>query len=219
MRRALFWLIVIDFCAATGVGVLWTAPEPGWAPPTSIVPEIPTVAEVETSEVGIEAEGLKSMTERPLFFASRRPEAEDEPGPEVAVVEQEETIDVSGFFSSADGSAGAILRVDGESRRVLQGETVGRWTLVAVDGLTAELRADDGTSRQLELVRAEQQETAARPAVPPIAQPAPTGRAAIGAPAPADVKATREAYLKAVAAARAANRAALRERRGGNRNP
>ncbi len=211
-RGGLFWLLLVDLAAASVVALLWTRPPPPWEPPRPILPEIPAVAGVVADGPVLGRDALSETTERPLFFASRRPVEKVVEKPEEPEV-KDQTIEVSGFFSSADGSGGAILRVDGQAMRVIRGEKFGRWTLESVDGLNAVLRGDDGESRELELERAPQPSAGKGPAVPAVANRPP----AVGGPGPApiakDVKAKRDAYLKAVAAARAANRAALQQAR------
>jgi len=217
-RSGLFWLVLADLCVAAVVAVMWTRPPSPWEPPNPILPEIPAVAGVAADGPVAGSDSLSETTERPLFFASRRPVDKVVEKPEESEA-KELAIEVSGFFSSADGAGGAILRVDGQPVRVMRGEKVGRWTLESVAGLSAVLRADNGESRRLELERAPQPSAAAAPAPSSaVATRPPSAGGEAVTPIAQDVRDKRDAYLKAVAAARSANKAALQQAREARRD-
>ena len=223
MRGGLLWLWLIDAAIAVAVGFLWTQPASRWEPPAPILPAIAQMAQEETARTSTTLEQLRETTERPLFFAGRRPEAEEVASPVAVEAPADDTIEVSGFFSSPDGSGGAILKFNGETRRLVQGEEEGQWKLIAVDATSVQVQGADGSVRTVELVRAAQPAAsasapprAASPVVPPGAPAgAPPGA---GSPATEELQAKRTAYLRAVAKAREANRKALERARQDDRN-
>lgn len=229
---ALVAFLVVDLALVAVAGVLWTRPVSPHPEPAAIAPQLPDVGDGGAVKLPPDLTGkLHHAVDRPLFFLSRRPVAE-EPAAAAEPADEVSNIEVSGIFRLADGTGGLILRVDGQPKRVLVGESVGKWTLASVDESSASLKAADGNTQELKLVHARQPESAAAASLQP-AQSAPVAGAVPGSPQPGiaaagtppaaapragnvqqmlkEAQARREAYLKSVAAARAANRAAQKD--------
>lgn len=228
--RALAIVVALDLAVAGGASFLWLKPAGNWPEPVAVTPEIAVVSAVPgTESATIDLSRLTETVDRPLFVASRRPPPPPEAeGPRPAK-DALESVKIVGVFVSEDGKGGAIVQVDGKVRRVLTGESIEAWTLSRIDGRQVLLTREGGETTTLHLGYAPQPNVpppapvlAAQNPGGPGAQPARPGvatggrQAAISTTGPVSAEqrmqdrvARRNEYLKAVAAARKANREAL----------
>lgn len=120
--------------------VMLSAPEP-------VSPSADALEAVNISLAEASQNGERDFVERPLFWASRRPQgvadSTEEPQDEdevVAPTEEAGALDKAqlvGLYAIADGGGGAILLRNGAKHRVAVNEDVFGWTLISVDGDTA----------------------------------------------------------------------------------
>ncbi len=160
-------LIAAVLMAALRHTAHWQAP-----PPKPPVLSQSTAAQ-QLQNASATAGNYAAITERPLFWPSRRP-----PPPEVVqapqpVVDFLKNAELLGTFTSQQGG-GAILRLSkkGKVIRIQQGETVNGLTLVAVNSVSAQF-GSNGRTQTLMLTYAKQSDV-------PVPPPRPAG-----APAPA----------------------------------
>jgi len=232
VSRPILALVGVNALVAGAIAVLvWTEPEP-WTPPAAILPDPASFRLATEAPQGFDGTLQVAITERPLFFPSRRPYvadaapvAADEPGPDPFA-----DVSLLGLYSDHRGKGGLIIREKSESRRLALGERVGDWELVALDGLEARFRKGSEEKR-LELVHARANGPVPAGAPPSVdkAQPlslnSPPGSRAGAPPSPAvaavpnDVadeiklrRARREATLKAARERLQARRDALERR-------
>lgn len=232
MSRPVLLLVGVNVLVAGAIAMLvWTDPEP-WSPPAAILPDPASFRLATEVPQGFDAALQVAITDRPLFFPSRRPYVADA-APVAADTQGPDPFDdvsLLGLYSDRKGKGGLIIREKAESRRLTLGERVGDWELVALDGLEARFRK--GTEeKRLELVHARANgpvPAGAPPAAdkaPPLLLNSPPGSRAGTPPTPAaaavpnDIaeeiklrRARREATLKAARERLQARRDALERR-------
>ncbi len=215
MSRPLRLLLLADALLAAALAVAWFATSPAWEPPPGRPPDPESLAPGDPAAPQIPREALSAMTERPLFEPGRRP-ARGGNAPEAVAAEPAEALATPTLLGLARGAAGgsAILRLDGEVRRVRPGDRVGPWTLDALgeDGV----RLVDETGEPVELVL----ERAPRPAdtpgrksragARPPAGTAPTHTAPAAGEATAEDPITSKSFEQRVAERRAQREAMQR---------
>lgn len=143
-------LLTLCCLIAGAIALTWSTGEKRWTPPEArqlddslfVVP-VPLAPRLELAALG-------EIGERPLFSPTRRPpppptaaEAEPEPDPFRDVT-------VLGLFGSGS-QGGALVMIDGRLKRIRYGERTGPWTLVKVEGRSAQFRRMDGSSRTLSM--------------------------------------------------------------------
>ena len=163
-------LIVAALMTALRHTAHWQAPPPK----LPVLSQSTAAQQLQNTSAG----NYAAITERPLFWPSRRP-----PPPEVVqatqpVVDFLKNAELLGTFTSQQGG-GAILRLSkkGKVIRIQQGETVNGLTLLAVNSVSAQF-GSNGRTQTLMLTYAKQSDAPAsppRPAGAPTleAQPAP----------------------------------------------
>lgn len=147
VTRALFAICAL---AAAGIATLWYSGDKTWTPPP---PRPIDAGLLEAPKVYADPPGGELFAEisaRPLFDPSRRPPppepvaaAESEPDPFV-------NVKLLGLFGSA-GEGGVILQIDGRSKRLRVGETLGPWTLRGTSGSSAHFIGARGEQKKLEM--------------------------------------------------------------------
>lgn len=192
-------LLMANAALGVGLAALWFTPEGQprvrpWAPPAAIVPEAP--APLAQGPL-VTADAGAVVLQRPLFAPDRRPppppEAIKTPPPDPLA-----NVQLTGLLQGE--FSGILARVDGQPRRVRLNETIGPWTLSAIDGRKATFKRD-GEERTLELAYARlgapvaAAVAAAAPASPAASGGAPPTLAAVDAAAsglsPSQVQAQR----------------------------
>ncbi|MBP6652378.1 MAG: hypothetical protein KA181_08125 [Xylophilus sp.] len=121
-----------------------------WEPPAaqtqdfaSMVPTLPAGTKGDSSR-------FLAMLERPLFSPNRRPPPPPPPPAPVEVHEPLPNVHLYGLFGGESGS-GAIVSVDGKSRRVHLNEVINGWTLSTI-GARSVTFARGSSLRSIELV-------------------------------------------------------------------
>jgi hypothetical protein len=141
---------------------LWVDPQGGlrgvhWQAPASIKPELGAPA----ASIGAQdADTARFMVivDRPVFNTSRRPAPSMAKGSGPAKSDPLDSVHLYGLFSGGAGG-GAIVRVDGKTRRVMVSESIGDWSLKEVRPREA-VFARGPESRVVPLVQAKQPATA-----------------------------------------------------------
>ena len=107
--------------------VHWQAPQPQLPDFEGMRPRSPADSAADITQ-------FLALQERPLFSPTRRPPLPPPPPPPPVVPPPPDPlagIHLYGLFSSAEGG-GIIAKIEGKTRRVRIGETVGPWTLKAL---------------------------------------------------------------------------------------
>lgn len=133
-------VLALLLVAAWIVGVLWLWPQDPVRTPQMRAPQLPAL----TAE-SYRSEGLEQALQRPLFWESRQPVAE-EPEPEVAApapVTQAPPLDTLRLLGLvlAGEQRTAIIEHDGQVLRLLEGESVADWQLLRIYPTEVELGA------------------------------------------------------------------------------
>jgi type II secretory pathway component PulC len=153
-----------------------------WQRPAAIKPNFGQPNLGLTTAEQFDAGRFMAILDRPLFSPTRRPP----PPPKPVVVPQPDPLDtvhLFGIFSGADGG-GIIIRVDGRTRRVKIGESVGDWRLKEIRGRDA-IFSRGSETRSTTLFQAKQLSGGMpAPAAPPAAASANTPSAATQTPPP-----------------------------------
>jgi hypothetical protein len=127
----------IAFCLAGVLAWMWIDPattslrSQAWVSPPALVPDLsaPDAATQWMQSPASGASAYFAILDRPLFAADRRPApvatdvAAAAPAPDAL-----DQVHLYGLFLG-QGASGAMLRVDGKTRRVMLSELVGEWTL------------------------------------------------------------------------------------------
>jgi len=103
-----------------------------WIPPTALAPGLTKPASLAASATSNNPKAYLAILERPVFAPDRRPPPPPAPP---APPDPMANIQLHAIFSGA--VAGIIARVDGKLRRIKVEETVGAWTLKAIEGREA----------------------------------------------------------------------------------
>lgn len=197
--------LLINGLLATGIAASWLQADPVWTPPPGLRPDPSTLAVADAqirTQAGAVAES--SALERPLFAVTRRP-AEATPKIAEKAPEGVRTLDelrAVGLIGAASGGV-LLVRNEGRVRRVVVGEQIEGWTLVAVEARGARLVRGDEV-RELLLQRP------GSPISPASARPA--SSAATPAAAVARPQGALPSSLETRIAERRARREALQER-------
>lgn len=156
-RYALHFLVLINVALALTLAGMWVGPDgtprnTRWTPPAphitdfaAMLPVLPGVASVDTSQ-------FLAMLDRPLFSASRRPPPPPPPQADVPQVDSLSTATLSGLFFG-DGVGGIIINIGGKHRRARLNEAIDGWTVKSIQGRAVTF-ARGGESRVLQLPRA-----------------------------------------------------------------
>ncbi len=132
-------LMVLDAVLLVILLALWVSPDGSlrnavWTPPAPLVPDLAGM--LPGGENNGAPEKTVSLLEKPLFSPDRSPPpaviktAKAQP----AAPDPLGNVRVLGIFKSG-GSGGIIASVDGKPKRFLLNETLGPWTVKAIDGL------------------------------------------------------------------------------------
>ena len=132
MSRRGMALLLLNGVLLLALAGLWFTPqgEPRrspWQAPAALPPELPSLSVSELPAVDL---GL--IVARPLFSADRRP-----PPPPAAPPPPDPMANIELLGVLGGDYAGVIARVDGKSQRLRVNDTLGEWTLVAVEGRRA----------------------------------------------------------------------------------
>jgi hypothetical protein len=128
---------VIAVCLSVFLAWMWIDPattslrSQAWVSPPALVPDLsaPDAATQWMQSPASGASAYFAILDRPLFAADRRPApvatdiAVAAPAPDAL-----DQVHLYGLFLG-QGTSGAMLRVDGKTRRVMLGEPVGEWAL------------------------------------------------------------------------------------------
>jgi hypothetical protein len=165
-----------------------------WQRPAAIKPDFGRSSLALSTAEQFDAGRFMAILDRPLFSPTRRPP----PPPKPVVIPQPDPLDtvhIFGLFSGADGG-GIIVRVDGRTRRVKIGESVGDWRLKEIRGRDA-IFARGSETRSTSLLQAKQLSGGMPVAATPPAQSnaaatsAPTSNSTSNAAQPTRPAATR----------------------------
>ena len=179
---AVFVLVLVNAVLLLALVTVWSGGSRDWSPPA---PQRPDAASLEAEKIDLRRADMMALDEslkRPLFTATRRPA----PAP----VDGFDAIDgadpvLLGIFAAEGGGKGVILRVDGKVRRLRVGETLGSWTLDAMDDQGGAIfkRADE--QLEVQLRHLPQAEAQAEPSPPgtPRGRAAPRRNSGTGSPA------------------------------------
>ena len=141
------------------LAVLWLLPglQPRWQPPaaqhtdlSNILPALPVLDGNSMATHWPQRQNqLLQLQERPLFVLGRKPPPPPPPPKPTTPPETDQwaKATVLGTFT-APSTSGAFVLVDGQSHRVLQGQTLSGWELVGVLPHAVEIRKD-GQTKQL----------------------------------------------------------------------
>lgn len=132
-----------------------------WREPAAVAPSTDSFKVFQVGALGNDAAQFAAITERPLFWAARRPPPPPQPekGPDQ---EPDPFADIHLFGLIDSGDTGvAIVRAGGKVRRVKIGESVGEWVLEGMAGREVRFKGASGEVRSLQLKYVAQ---AARPA-------------------------------------------------------
>lgn len=151
---ALPLLLALDLGLAGGLAALWLDEDLdpkniAWREPAAISPAEDSMTVLQVDARPTELAQLTSTTERPLFWAVRRPP----PPPKAESAAEPETDPFADIhlFGLVDGgeSGAAIVRTGGRIRRVKVGESIGAWTLDGIVGREARFKGASGEVRGL----------------------------------------------------------------------
>lgn len=151
-------LVGLLFAISTTLLVQWIGPDgrlllPRWTPPVS--QNVPYVVQKTPAWESAPIGAALVVLERPLFSLERRPPSAVPTGDSVVAPPPPDVLDnvqISGIFVTGDGG-GLIARIEGKTRRVRTGESVGDWTLAAVEGREARFERS-GDTRTISLKKA-----------------------------------------------------------------
>lgn len=159
MKRNLTSILVAVNVLLVGLlAWLWIDPHGGlrgvhWEPPAAIRPDLgsPFLASIGREE----ADGGRfvAVLDRPLFYPGRRPAPVAKSG-SGARSDPLDSIHLFGLFSGSEGG-GAIVQVEGKTRRLKVSEALGDWTLKEVRPREV-VFARGGENRVVPLVQAKQ---------------------------------------------------------------
>lgn len=150
--RVLVLLIAVLFAALAWV---WIEPLGPWQPPQPIVPE---VSHVQNEAVGAAPAQLADALARPVFWASRRPEAE----PAEAVPGFADNARLLGLIGQG-GNAVAIVNFDGKTTRLVPGKSVGGWRFEGLDAGNAVFSRAGSENQRLAMPKKLAQELPLKP--------------------------------------------------------
>lgn len=141
----------------------------GWVAPQPLLPELPAAVQSEAPRAPNPGLHL-AILDRPIFAPDRLPPPPPEvqaPPPPPPPPDPLDSLQPFGLFHGAEG-AGMLASVDGRVRRLRLSDTVGSWTLKAVEGRDITFSRGEET-RVIRLVHAKW--GAPPKAVPPKAPP------------------------------------------------
>ncbi len=189
-------LAVANVALALGLAALWVdrhgqPRNAQWTPPEPIQPDYLQMLPTVSGPSAARTDAFLELLERPLFSASRRPPPPPPPPTPPAPPDLLANAQLLGIYHSGT-SSGAIIQIEGKSRRIRLNESLNGWQLQSVEERSA-LFSNGGQTRQLPLARAKMGAARAdsasalpatgaapaAPAAPAVAQePAPGGSAA-----------------------------------------
>lgn len=174
-------LSLLNLALAGGLASLWLDPNAQplsslhWQAPPAVKPEIglPALAVKSDPQKG-NPQAYASILARPVFAPDRRPPpppAPPVPPPPPPPPDPFASVQIQGLFTGQNG--GVLARVEGKMRRVKIGQTIGAWTLQAVEGREATFKQGE-EERKLALAYARLNTPVAAPPPPrPAQQPSP----------------------------------------------
>jgi hypothetical protein len=179
MKPGLTWILVgANVLLAALLGWLWLGPAgPGrgihWTAPPALKPDLGTASAAAIGQDDADTARFMAILDRPLFSTTRRPAPVVAKG---AGPDPMQGIHLFGLFTGPDGG-GALVRVDGRTRRLKRGEAVGDWSLQEVRSRDV-VFARGPETRVVPLLQARQGvsapgATAAGPSAPSTASAAP----------------------------------------------
>jgi len=147
-------LVILNALLAALLAWLWLSPGAGargvhWQPPPAVKPDLGAAPEAAIGQDDADTARYMAILDRPVFSTTRRPAPVAAKG---AGPDPMDGIHLYGLFSGPDGG-GAIVRVDGKSRRLRVNESLGGWSLKEVRATEA-VFARGGESRVVALVQA-----------------------------------------------------------------
>lgn len=150
--RVLALLIAALFAVLAWV---WIAPLGPWQPPQPVVPE---VSRVQGEAGGAASAALAHALARPVFWPSRRPEAE----PSEAASGFADNARLLGLIGQG-GNAVAIVNFDGKTARLVPGKSVGGWRFEGLDAGNAVFSRPGGENQRLAIPKKLAQELPLKP--------------------------------------------------------
>jgi hypothetical protein len=178
-------LSVLNLGLALGLASLWVdpnaqpLPQNFWTAPEPVSPEIatPTVALMADPHGG-NPDAYPAILARPMFAPDRRPPPPPAPPvvpPPPPPPDPFASVQITGLFTGPGG--GVLARVEGKMRRVKIGQTIGAWTLEAIEGREATFKQGE-QERKLRLAYARLNTPVTPPAgaVPAAARAQPTAQ-------------------------------------------
>lgn len=131
-RRVTAFLIGANALLVCLLAWLWIDPAGGvrgvhWLPPAPIKPELGSLSSNAVAREDAEVGRYMAMLDRPLFYPGRRP-APVAKGPAGARTDPLDSLHIFGLFGGSEGG-GALVRVEGKTRRLKLSEALGEWTL------------------------------------------------------------------------------------------
>jgi len=152
---------------------LWLTPQGHiknrhWQPPAPVTTDIAALLPATgyaPPDSAAQMHRVQRALERPLFTLSRRPLPSEDPEPSEGgqeVQDQWAQAQLLGTFSGGPAGGGVIVLYEGKAQRLMQGQSLGGWTLQQVREREIELHRA-GTIRTLPLTRPAQPKLAAQP--------------------------------------------------------
>ncbi len=150
-------LVGLDVLLVCLLAWLWIDPHGGlrgvhWQPPAAIRPELGAVSPAMAAREDTDVARFMVILDRPIFSTTRRP-----PPAKAAVAARADPLDaihIYGLFSGS-GGGGAIIKIEGKTRRVKVSEAVGDWALKEIRGSEA-VFSRGSERRVIPLVQAKQ---------------------------------------------------------------
>ncbi|MDD3676584.1 hypothetical protein, partial [Thauera propionica] len=158
-------LLGVNAALLLAAGALWLSGETAWQPPAAQPPDPASLAPEEFELARIELAAMGETLERPIFAATRRPPppvaevAADAPPPSDPLKD----VQLLGVFEiGADKHL--MVRAEGKVTRLKVGETVGPWTVRALND--REVTFAQGAERRQLVLKHAAQPAAARLPIP-----------------------------------------------------
>ena len=165
------------------IGVFWLWGTSSWESPAAIVPDAAALTPFAVKRIGPDGAMLSAIVDRPLFVADRRSAtAETEVAETIAPADIFNNISLVGIIGKGAESV-VIVRVNGQTRRIRQGDQLEGWTLQETDGRTAWFGHGADQKREL-VMRYAVQGGAVVSASGTAAPPAAAGGTTVAAPVP-----------------------------------
>lgn len=171
MRRGLIpVLVTLIALLAGGLAALWVGTDGRlrnvhWTPPAAIKPDLSGMLAPLGGRRADDVGQLVAMADRPLFSPTRRPPPPPAPP---APPDPLAGLQILGVYTTPEGGAGVIVRVDGRVRRASGGERIADWSLKSADDREVIfVRGAESRSFRMARPRGERPGASPAPGIPP----------------------------------------------------